>query len=822
MGIKSSSEGKTGGGSPVSPGLEILPPGIQFNPRDVTQILNSELTIHELTAKLEQLTLQLEDETVVRNKLESDLKKSDERYHLLVDNAVEGVAVIQGRILKLINPIISIFIGYTQEELLSMPISYLLDPDDKETLLKFDWLEDGNIKREHLAYEIKAKNGNSLLVEDYCFATSWEGKPASLHFISDLTNILATENALTQSEEKLRIIFESASDSIVTTDINGMITDVNNATLILHQYESKNELIGRSITGLIIENARPSMLSIVRQTIESGKSSTVEFSCLTSKGMEFPAELSVALIRNNSDKPAGITIISRNITERKVIENNLQQSEAKYRSLVDSAGAVIASINLSGELNFVNETACQLMGYTKAELLGKPFTILVHEDDRDQLLDKFILALNEETPGPHLEFRAMCNDGNIVWFTTHPTKLKIDGKVAGFSAILHDITEHKRMESELLKTQKLEAIGLLAGGIAHDFNNILMAITGNISLAKLDIFPGESIYTKLEEVEKASFRAKDLTQQLLTFSRGGAPIKKTASIRELLIDSVNFALRGANIDCRFSIANNLWNTEIDTGQISQVINNMVINAKEAMPDGGCITVTAENFIIDKAFCSPLRKGHYIKLSIEDQGIGIHQNDLPKLFDPYFTTKESGHGLGLSTSYSIIKNHDGWITAQSKLGEGTVFRIFLPATLKKIVKHAMSNEISRTQSGRVMIMDDDQTIREIGASMLTCIGYNEVEYATNGDNAVTMFRQAKEAGKPFDLIILDLTVPGGKGGKDIIRQLIEINPGVKAIVSSGYANDPVMSKFADYGFDGVIAKPYTIAELSKVIDEITRR
>jgi two-component system cell cycle sensor histidine kinase/response regulator CckA len=379
--------------------------------------------------------------------------------------------------------------------------------------------------------------------------------------------------------------------------------------------------------------------------------------------------------------------------------------------------------------------------------------------------------------------------------------------------IIRDITERKKMEEELLRIQKLESVGLLAGGIAHDFNNILTTILGNVSLARMQVNPEDDLYELLREAETASIRAQTLTRQLLTFAKGGAPLKEIASIKNILKESCSFMLRGSKSSCEFSIAKNLWPAEVDIGQISQVINNIVINANQAMPKGGTIQVAAENLIIESGHGLPVKPGRYIRISITDQGVGIGENHFLNIFDPYFTTKQEGSGLGLATAYSIIKKHNGHIAVESQLGVGTTFHIYLPASDKAIPEKEKVKVIKG--QGRILVMDDEVALRKVVGKMLAMLGY-EAEFAQDGAEAI---RMVKEAEKPYDAVILDLTIPGGMGGKEAINKLLEIDPELKAIVSSGYSNDPVLANFQEYGFKGIMPKPFQSQLLSKVLHEV---
>jgi len=330
--------------------------------------------------------------------------------------------------------------------------------------------------------------------------------------------------------------------------------------------------------------------------------------------------------------------------------------------------------------------------------------------------------------------------------------------------------------------------------------------------------PEDKIFEKLSGAEKASLRAKHLTQQLLTFSRGGAPIKKTAFISELLKDAAVFALSGSNVRCEFSIPGDLWPVEVDEGQITQVINNLIINASQAMPEGGIIKARAENIVVDAEQGLPLKEGKYMKISIEDRGIGIPEEHLQKIFDPYFTSKQKGSGLGLATAYSIVKRHDGCIQVKSELGVGSTFHIYLPASSKEVLMGKQLRERIPTGEAKILLMDDEELVREVGGEMLEVLGY-EVEFAKDGAEAIELYKKAKESTHPFDAIILDLTIPGGMGGKEAVEKLIEIDPEVKAIVSSGYSTDPIMADFRKYGFSDVVAKPYKLNELGEALHKV---
>jgi PAS domain S-box-containing protein len=504
---------------------------------------------------------------------------------------------------------------------------------------------------------------------------------------------------------------------------------------------------------------------------------------------------------------------------------SLYEEKERAQVTLRSIGDGVITTDAEGKVVLINGIAERLTGWTQREAEGKPLTEVFHiinEKTRERCenpVDKVLREGKIVDLANHTALIARDGTERIIADSGAPIRDE-RGKIIGVVLVFRDATEKQKMEEEILKAGKLESVGILAGGIAHDFNNILTAITGNISLAMRDVKPADAIFRRLADAESACMRAKDLTYQLLTFSKGGAPVKKTVSISEIIEDSARLALAGSNVRCTISMPDDLLPADVDEGQISQVINNLLINAVEAMPGGGVITVRAENLTAGKGDALPLAYGRYIKISIQDQGTGIPPGHLQKIFDPYFTTKQKGSGLGLAICYSIVKKHDGHISVESVLGSGTTFSIYLPASSNEIPRKKDSREEPIRGAGKILVMDDEAIVRDVTGQILKHLGY-DVEFAGDGSEAIELYRKAKESGKPFDLVIMDLTVPGGMGGKEAIRRLIEIDPDVRAIVSSGYADNLVMSDFRQYGFKGVVAKPYKIQQLALVLQNVLK-
>ncbi len=390
-------------------------------------------------------------------------------------------------------------------------------------------------------------------------------------------------------------------------------------------------------------------------------------------------------------------------------------------------------------------------------------------------------------------------------------------------AIIRDVTEKKQLEEERAKAQKLESIGILAGGIAHDFNNILTAIIGNITLSKMLAGQDTKLLLRLEKSEKACERAQDLARQLLTFAKGGTPVKKFVSLTELIKEIATFCLHGSNVNFIIDIPEDLPMIEADPNQIHQVFQNLVINAQQAMPKGGSISIKAEVVKLSETSGLACLAGEYIIISVKDEGLGISKENLSKVFDPFFTTKEKGSGLGLSTTFTIIKRHKGCIYVESEEGKGSTFYIYLPVTqsinnkiqnnhLEKITTQSL-DEIKKDL--RILIMDDEADVRDVFASILSHLGFKSEE-ARNGFEALDLYKKALEENKKFDLVFMDLTVPGSMGGKEAIKEILCLDRDAKVVVSSGYSDDPVMSDYATYGFSASLPKPLKIEDVKEVI------
>jgi PAS domain S-box-containing protein len=498
----------------------------------------------------------------------------------------------------------------------------------------------------------------------------------------------------------------------------------------------------------------------------------------------------------------------------------VRESEAGYRNLFNSINDAIYILDENGRLLDVNKGAETMYGYGRGALLGKTPDMLVEPGVgvRAGVATAIGKALQGEAR--LIEFSGIRSDE-----TTFPQEVRFVPATYGSNrvviAVARDISERKRVEAELLRTQKIEAIGVLAGGIAHDFNNLLQAMFGFLTVAKRKVDQRDRVLLMLDKSENALTMAVNLTTQLLTFSLGGKPVKKSIALGPVIESATRFALSGSSSDCRFDISTELWPADADEGQITQVIQNIVINADQAMSEGGIITVTARNRDRgDAAAASVPGPGRWIEMVVQDTGSGISEKDLPRIFEPYFTTKRTGSGLGLATSYSIVKNHGGMIEVSSRVGQGSSFTIWMPAGGTVADSAVRSEPPAAIRKGRILLMDDEAVVRESVGVMLDTLG-QEVEYAADGAAAVQCYRTARSAGSPFDVVILDATVRGGMGGEEAIRLLKEIDPSVVAVVSSGYSDNALVSNYEQHGFRAFLQKPFRLESLQTVLGSLMR-
>ena len=777
-----------------------------------------DITAHFLQFKGKEYYFALAQDITERRLAEAALRESESRFRNVTENSLTAIVIHQQGKLVYVNPRAAELLGYERAELEGFEYADLVHPGDRAELLSFararEREEDVPARHE---WRFLTKEGKTLWADVLAARTVHEGRPAVFVNAVDITEHKRTDEALQESERRYRDILEGIEEGYFEVDLAGNFTFVNTSLCKTFQ-RSREELLGMNNREYTSPETARKMYRIFNKIHRTGEPATVtDHEIIRSDGSVRVLELSASLMIDTSGQPTGFRGVSRDVTDRKRAEAALRESEEKFRTVTEGSLTAIV-VYQEGKLVYFNPAATELVGYEAAEMEGTDITTFVRPEDRAEIISLARARERGEDVPPRHEWQLVTKDGRIVWVELLAARTVYQGCPAVFLNAV-DITDRKRMEEEIIRTRKLESLSVLAGGIAHDFNNMLTSILGNISFAKQLVDPDDSkLLRRLVEAEKASLKARDLTQQLLTFSRGGAPIKETVSLVELLKGTVSFAMSGSNVLCEFSILDDMWPVDADQGQISQVIENLIINACQAMPEGGTIRVRAENITLGRGDVVCLDEGRYVRVSITDQGIGIPPGHLSRIFDPYFTTKQEGRGLGLGTSYSIIKKHGGHIAVESELGVGTTFYVYLPASEKPVLPREDEEEGYPVGEGRILVMDDEESVRSIAADILTHMGY-EVEFAKDGGEAIESYERAKDAGQPFDAVIMDLTVPGGMGGKDAIQKLLKADPEAKVIVSSGYSKDAVMSQYREYGFKSVIAKPYKIQELGRVVRNV---
>jgi len=635
--------------------------------------------------------------------------------------------------------------------------------------------------------------------------------------VQDITERKRVEETLRESEERFRILIETSPDGILI-DQDGSLIFANSAYQQMFSIKDLSRRLGKPYSPIIAPRDRERVLAISAAR-EAGEviPTTYEFTGRRADGAEFPVEVTAARLVHN-EQPATMAIL-RDITKRKQVEEELRESEERFRVIAETATDAIVTVDENMEIVFANYAVTDIFGYRVEEILGHSLAILMPEDLGERLIlafKKYLKTEKKSISWKNNRFPGLKKDGQII-----PLEISFNEFVKDdhhfFTGMIRDATDRQRLEAEMLRSAKLESLGNLAGGLAHDFNNFLSSIMLNVGTARLKAGKGEEIRDLLQAAEQSIHKAKGITQQLLTFTRGGEPVKSSMSLQPIIEESVKFTLHGSKTIPRFDLPDDLWPAEVDPGQINQVINSLAINAVQAMPRGGHLTIRGRNVTIKKGDPrTVLAPGNYVEVAFKDDGVGIPPESLDSIFDPYYTTREEGTGLGLFSVFSIIERHGGWITVKSEVDRGTTFTFYLSAAAEEEV--AVTSSDIMKGSGRVLIMDDDDTIRLGMTALLGELGY-EVETTADGEEAIERYGEALKSDRPFDAVILDLTVPGGMGGAETIERLKELDPRVKAIVSSGYSTDPIMANYQKYGFKAVLPKPFQPAELSRAMEQV---
>ncbi|MGK5095391.1 PAS domain S-box protein [Deltaproteobacteria bacterium TL4] len=631
------------------------------------------------------------------------------------------------------------------------------------------------------------------------------------------------EEALSKSEEQYRQLFQNSIAALtyqqLMTDDSGRPVDyrlleVNNAFETMSGFK-KADVVGKTIRELY-----PGQEESFYHVAPYGKVALSDESLRFED--YFKATEKWYSVSAFSPQRGFFVTSFDDITERKRAESALLESEENLRTILNSIGDAVIATDLRGNITLINPIAQKLTGWEFENSAGKPLTEIfkiVHAQTRQVAENPVAKVMaTGKISGLANHTLLISKEGTEYQIADSAAPIEnVDGEISGVVLVFRDVTEKYKIEEELFNAKKLESVGVLAGGIAHDFNNILTGLFGHIGLAKLKLPPDHAAYIYLETANRALTRATNLTKQLLTFAKGGDPLLEAVNVKQVIQESIDFSLSGSKVKTDLTLPEDLWQVKADKGQLSQIIANLTINAEQAMPEGGTLHIDAENIKDLKENLASHLSGDFVKLRIRDEGIGIPTKNIGKIFDPYFTTKRTGSGLGLATVHHIILKHNGHISVDSKPGMGTTFTVYFPAdvssqTTTTPISASVSDDLTAA-SGHILVMDDEVLIRTLSVELLESYGYTAVA-AVDGTESLEKYSSAAKAGQPFDIVIMDLTIPGGMGGKETIKKLLTLDPNAKVIVSSGYSSDPIMANYSAYGFKGRIVKPFMVEDLKK--------
>ena len=756
------------------------------------------------------------------------LAQSEERFRSIIENADAGYFFVEinGRI-GAVNRAWARLYGYDRpEDVIGRNFVDLQKDDDIEQLKKIlRGVLHNDARFLSGLFSRKMKDG-TIGYHTYSARAVWlEGKAVGMEgFIIDTTALERTQNALAESERRFRSLFDAMTEGVALHELiydeHGIardyrIIDVNPA-YEKHTGIPVDQARGRTSGLLYLDQSSP-YLDVFSRVAVSGEPAFLE-----TYFQPMNRFFSVSVF---SPGPGQFATVFQDITERKHMEAALAAEKERLSVTLRSIGDGVIATDTEGRVTLMNEVAESLTGWTISEARGKPLADvfrIIHEETRQRCEDPVQKVLKSgHIVGLANHTVLIAKDGKEIIIADSAAPIRdTDNRTIGIVLVFRDTTDTKKMEEALRNAQKLEAIGILAGGIAHDFNNLLSGLYGYLELIRTEAAAGDcsKVSAGVEKAFSTYERAKGLTLQLLTFAKGGTPIRKIQSLDRIVRDGVMFMLSGSNIVAEFDIPQGGWFCNCDENQIAQVIDNITINARQAMPDGGRFYVVFKR-LSPKEAPPDMQQGPCIAISMRDTGEGIAAQHIANIFDPFFTTRAQGSGLGLATSYSIIKRHGGHISVQSRPGGGSEFFIYLPQAEGEPAS-VISEKMPAIQqaTGNILVMDDEEFILDVAQAMLVAKGF-DVTTALNGDEAVDQVREAIVAGRPFIATILDLTIPGGKGGREITAVLRDIDPKLKIVASSGYSEDPVMSNPSAFGFDARLVKPYRLDDLISLLGDL---
>ncbi|HTB81498.1 MAG TPA: PAS domain S-box protein [Opitutaceae bacterium] len=752
-----------------------------------------------------------------------ELRASEERHRRLMEQAGDAIFVADAAtgLLVEINRATTELLGRSEAEVVGRPhtILYGLEDAAERQRLFVEHARRGG--RQEAEVTLLHCDGTSLPVEMRMASVEAGGRRYLQAIMRDLRPRRAAAEALRASEERYRTLFESAVEGVYESTPEGRFRTVNPALARMLGFVNVAEMIAgyeHIARDLYVEPGRRAEFFRALDSNDEVVDFESEVRCRDGSTKWISED--VRAVRDGQGRLLYFQGFISDVTERRRAEAALAAERERLSVMLRAMAESVVTVDTEGVVQFINHAAETLTGWKEGGGVGRKISevcVLQHEKTRALVAVPVTAALAEdrviELP-PQTALVSREDQPCLIEGRCAPMH-DMSGRAVGVVLVFRDVTERARLELEMQRTSKLESVGILAGGIAHDFNNILTVVMGHLALTMIDAQAAGAPVRWLEEAERGVLRARDLTQQLLTFAKGGEPVRAAVRLPEVVQEAAQFALHGSKVRCDFHADPELWPADVDKVQIGQVVQNLVINAVQAMPGGGVISISLRNEAVPAKSGGALAAGDHLKISFVDTGTGIRPELLPRIFEPYFTTKTSGSGLGLATVYSIIKKHYGHIEVESEPGKGTTFNLWLPAAQSRPVEVDAVRSPFEAMPGRVLFMDDEEPIRQMAKVLLTKLGF-DVMTAKDGDEVIREYKTADTDGRPFDLVVMDLTVPGGMGGREAIEHLLKLDPEVRAVVSSGYSSDPVLANYRVHGFRGRVTKPYRIAELAKTL------
>jgi len=676
-------------------------------------------------------------------------------------------------------------------------------------------------------YLVKGQLDTQQLMRSIRYAIARGRVQTQQHALADRLEQVVAERTqeLAESEENYRTLVENSLQGLVVAQGDPPRIVFANQTMGRMLGYTPDEITAMSAGGiqrLFHAEDRDRFFDSYRVSLDGEDAQPrFEFRAHHRDGTVLWLDQSVAPIMFRGSPAVQATFVD--VTERRQAEDGLAAEKERLAVTLASIGEGVIATDTEGTVILINDVAQNLTGWPEDEAMGSTVedVLCVVEPRTGKARGNPVGTVLEATgPVEFPEDSVLVDlDGGRHLIVERASPIRDwEGNILGVVMVFHDVSKERQLEEERGRNQRIESLGILAGGIAHDFNNILTGILGNVNLARVRAAGNDGVDGLLGDAEKALDQASKLVRKLMSLTQGGAPVKESASIAEIITESAQLALSGSNVSYEFDSPDDLWNVDVDPSQMSQVVYNLVLNAEQSMPGGGTVEISARN--IGEIGSLPLDDGNYVQVTIRDHGVGMPPDFANRIFDPYFTTKQKGSGLGLTVAYTSVQNHGGAISVDSEPGSGTAFHIYLPASFEPLELDLDVEDRPSLGTGRILVMDDEEMVRTVCAEILRHLGY-EVVAVEDGEPAVERYLRALKS-DPFDVVILDLTVPGGMGGARVLEEIIKHDPDARVIASSGYCDDPVIAKPSEYGFIAALTKPYTATELGRIVGDVLER